>query len=231
MSTQSETTIKEMLKAAVHFGHRSQKWNPKMAKYIYTKKQGIHIFDLLKTYECLEKALQFIHKSSAEGKIILFVSTKQQAAKLISEAAQKCQMPHVTQKWMGGLVTNFSTIKKRIKYLKDLKEQEKNGEFEKYTKKEAGNLKKTIIKLEGALGGVADLQRLPDVIFIVDTLRDKIAIKEAKKSKIPVVAIVDSNGDPSLIDYPIPGNDDAIKPVEYMINKVTEAIISGRQKK
>lgn len=220
--------IKEMLEAAVHFGHKTQKWNPKMKKYIYSSKNGIHIFDLEKTKAALEKALDFIKKVSSSGKNVLFVSTKPQSSHLIVEAAEACNMPYVIHKWMGGLLTNFTTIKQRIRYLKNLKEQEKAGDFDKYTKKEASELRKTIEKLESALGGVRNLDALPDVVFIVDALRDRIAVNEASKMKIPVVGIVDSNSDPDGIDYPIPANDDAVKSLTYLIQKVKYGILEGK---
>lgn len=224
----TKVDIQEMLDAAVHFGHKTQKWNPKMKKYIYTSKNGVHIFDLEKTKDRLEKALDFIKKTASSGKTILFVSTKPQSAHLVIEAAEETRMPYVIHKWMGGLLTNFSTIKQRIRYLKNLKEQEKAGDFDKYTKKEAAELRKVIEKLEAALGGVRDLDNLPDVVFIVDALRDRIAVNEANKMKIPVVGIVDSNADPDGINYPIPANDDAVKALTYLIQKVKCGILEGK---
>lgn len=223
------STMREMLKNAVHLGHRSQKWNPRMAPFLFGKRKGVHIFDLQKTAQCLEQALNFLKKQVAEGKIILMVSTKQQAAIILKETAKKCSMPYVTQRWIGGLLTNFETIKKRIRYLNELKESEKKGEFEKYTKKEAANLCKTIAKLEKALGGVSTLTRLPDVLFVIDTVRDQLAVKEAQKLKIPIIAVLDSNADPVNIDYPIPANDDALKSLKYLIAKIEEAILESRK--
>lgn len=226
----AQNDLKEMLDAAVHFGHKTQKWNPKMKKYIFGSRNGIHIFDLAKSKDCLDKAMEYLKMVSASGKKVLLVSTKPQAAQLILETAEATNMPYVIHKWIGGLITNFSTIKQRIKYLRNLKEQEKTGEIEKYTKKEASDIKKTIVKLEAALGGVKDLDRVPDVIFVADAVRDQIVIKEANKVKVPVVAIVDSDADPDGVAYPIPGNDDAIKSLTYLINKVKSAIIEGRGK-
>ena len=226
----TKVDVQEMLEAAVHFGHKTQKWNPKMKQYIYGSKNGVHIFDLEKSKVCLDKALDFIQKNSASGKNILFVSTKPQSAHLVVEAAAACRMPYVIHKWMGGLLTNFNTIKQRIRYFKNLTDQEKNGDFEKYTKKEASELRKTIIKLETALGGVRELDALPDAVFVVDTLRDRIAVKEAHKMKIPVIGIVDSNSDPDGVDYPIPGNDDAVKSLTYLIDMVKNGILEGRGK-
>lgn len=223
--------LKEMLEAAVHFGHKTQRWNPKMKKYIHTTKNGVHIFDLEKTGECLEKATSFLNHEVALGKRVLLVSTKPQAADLIKSAAMDTQMPYVVHKWMGGLLTNFSTMKQRIKYYKKLRDEEKSGELGKYTKKEASMLKKDIVKLESALGGVRDMDRVPDILFVADAVRDKIVIKEANKLNIPVVAIVDSNADPEGIDYPIPGNDDAIKSLTYLINMVKNAMLTKKSSK
>jgi len=220
----SKTDIQEMFECAVHIGHRTHKWNPKMKKYIYTEKNGIHIIDLEKTSVLLVKALNFLSKSAAEGKTILFVSTKPQSINLLQEAAKSCSMPYVIAKWIPGLLTNFSTIKTRIKYLSDLKEQKASGELDKYTKKEAANLKKTMDKLQISLGGVQDLKQKPDVLFVLDVLRDKIVVQEAKKLGIPVVGIVDTNSDPTTVDFPIPGNDDALKSLEFFTNCVTEAV-------
>lgn len=219
--------INEMLKAAVHFGHKTQKWNPKMKPYIYGAHEGIHVFDLEKTKQHLESALDFLKRTVSQGKTVLFVSTKAQAANLIVDAAKETNMPYVVHRWMGGLLTNFATIKQRIRYLKKLKNDEKAGEFEKYTKKEASQLRKSIEKLETTLGGVSNLDSLPHVIFLTDVIRDKIVVREAKKVKIPVVAIVDSNADPDDIAYPIPANDDAVKSLTYLIDLVKCAILEG----
>jgi small subunit ribosomal protein S2 len=224
----SQFNLKDMLESAVHFGHKTQKWNPKMKRYLYGEKNGIHIFDLQKTCDALEKSVEFLKHSAASGKRILLVSTKPQAAHLIIDTANATKMPYVVHKWMGGLLTNFSTMKQRIRYFRSLLEQEKTGEFEKYTKKEASELRKVIVKLEDALGGVRDMDRLPDVVFVADAVRDRIVIKEANKMKIPVVAIVDSNADPDGVAYPIPGNDDALKSLTYLINAVKNAILLGR---
>jgi small subunit ribosomal protein S2 len=221
--------LKEMLEAAVHFGHKTQKWNPKMRKYIYGSKNGIHIFDLQKTQDCLVKALDALKVAAGSGKTVLMVSTKPQAAQMVVDAANDTKMPYVVHKWMGGLLTNWSTMRQRIRYYRSLKDQEKTGGFEKYTKKEAANLRKNIDKLETALGGVSTLERLPDMVFVADAVRDKIAIREANKMKIPVVAIVDSNADPDGVAYPIPGNDDAVKSLSYLISAVKDAILEGRK--
>jgi small subunit ribosomal protein S2 len=221
--------LKDMLESAVHFGHKTQKWNPKMRRYLFGEKNGIHVFDLQKTQECLLKATEFVKHEAASGKTILLVSTKPQADHLITDMASSTKMPYVVHKWLGGLLTNFSTMKQRIRYFRSLMEREKSGEFGKYTKKEASMLKKTIEKLESALGGVRDLDRLPDVVFVADAVRDRIAIREANKMKVPVVAIVDSNADPDGIAYPIPGNDDAVKSLTYLISAVKNAILEGKK--
>lgn len=222
--TVNEKTIKEMFDNAVHIGHRTQKWNPRIKKYLYGELSGLHIINLEKTFECLDKALTFMSKTLADGRTILFVSTKPQSIKLIEDLADGCNMPFVTQKWIPGLLTNFPTIKRRIKYLADLKQQEASGEFEKYTKKEALKLKKEIEKLETSLGGVEGLTDLPDAIFVVDTVRDRIVIKEANKLNISVIGLVDSNADPTLVNYPIPANDDAMDSLKYLLGKIGEVL-------
>lgn len=219
-----EKLLKEMIKNAVHFGHKPSKWNPKMKPYLYGKFEGVHVFDLNKTADALEKAMEFLRQCVREGKTVLFVSTKAQAIQIMKDTAEACNMPYITQKWVAGLLTNFTTIKKRIKYLRDLKEQEAAGELDKYTKKEALNFKKTIVKLQKALGGLENLTKRPDVLFLVDVVRDHIAVEEANKLNIPIVAIVDSNGDPTRITYPIPGNDDAINSLDFLVKKIGGAL-------
>jgi len=223
--------VKEMLDNAVHFGHQTQKWNPKMRKFLYGSKNGIHIFDLEKTAQSLELALEYLKLAAAKGRTILFVSTKPQAANLIIKAAHTTKMPYVVNKWIPGLFTNFTTMKKRIKYFNDLLAQEESGELEKYTKKEQAKIKKEIVKLEAALGGVRSLDRLPDIVFVADVVRDKIVVKEANKMKIPVVAITDSNADPDGIYKVIPANDDAVKSLKFIIEKVEAAIASSKNVK
>jgi len=216
--------IKTMFEHGVHIGHRTQKWNPRMKKFIFGEKNGVHLIDLEKSSDYLEKALAFLSKVSSEGKKVLFVSTKPQSLSLIETLAKDCNMPYVISKWIPGLLTNFGTLKTRIKYLVDLKKQEANGEFEKYTKKEAGKLRKTIEKLEGSLGGVEGMTALPDAVFVVDSVRDAIAVAEARTLRIPVVAITDTNADPTCIDYPIPGNDDAVKSLEFFMKQIQGAL-------
>lgn len=225
----AKTTVKEMMDAAMHFGHQTQRWNPKMKPFLYGSKNGVHIFDLEKTADCLDKALDFLQQTSASGKMVMLASTKPQAAKLIMEAAKEAHMPYVVHKWMPGLLTNFSTIKKRIKYFNDLLDQEKSGELEKYTKKEIARIKKELVKLQDAFGGVREMDRLPAVVFVADVVRDRIIVNEAKKMKLTVVAITDSNADPDGVDYPIPANDDALASISFVIGKVKEALVTGKQ--
>lgn len=221
--------LDELLQNAVHFGHRTQKWDPRMRKYLFGEKDGIHVFNLEKTAQKLEEALAFLTKAVSEGKIVLFVSTKPQALGLIVDTAKACKMPYVISRWIPGFLTNFSTVGKRIKYLNDLEAQEASGEFEKYTKKEASLLKKQIEKLKTSLGGVQNISRIPDVVVLVDAVRDNIVVKEANRVGIPVVSIVDSNANPDEITYPIPGNDDAIKSITYLIGRISDTIQKAKK--
>ncbi|PIQ77077.1 30S ribosomal protein S2 [Candidatus Peregrinibacteria bacterium CG11_big_fil_rev_8_21_14_0_20_46_8] len=224
--------LTEMIKAACHFGHAVQKWNPKMRRYLYTKQDGIHIFDLTKTQKALDKAVKFLEEQAAEGKSILLVSTKLQAERLVLDAADKTGFPYITRKWIPGFLTNFETVKKRIKYFKELQQERETGVWEKkYKKKERLMLARTLTKLQEAFGGVADLDKVPDVVLVFDAVRDELALKEAKKLGLPSVAICDSNADPDLVTYPIPGNDDAIKSLTYFIEKLTAALMKGKDMK
>lgn len=209
-----------MFASGVHIGHRTQKWNPRMKKYIFGERNGIHLINLETTAAKLEMALNFMKEMVSNGKTVLFVSTKPQAVHLLEEVAKECKMPFVVSKWIPGLITNFSTLKRRIKYLADLKSQEENGELDKYTKKELAKIKKDIQKLEMALGGVQNLTKKPDAVFVLDVCRDKIAVVEAKTSGIPVVALVDTNGDPTIVDYPIPANDDSLTSLTWVLDQV-----------
>lgn len=220
--------LEEMLSAACHFGHKVSKWNPKMKPYIFTRRDGIHIFDLTKTSECLEVALNFLRESAAAGKTILLVSTKLQATKIVTEAAKKILCPFVTRKWMPGLLTNFETIRKRIKYFKDLKTGRDVGDWEKYTKKERLELGRILEKLEEAFSGVEHMNNPPDVLVVFDSIRDKLALREAKRLKITTIGVCDSNADPDLLTYPIPGNDDAVKSLKFFVEKITAAIAEGK---
>jgi len=219
-----EITMKDLLEAGCHFGHRTQKWNPKCKPYIFGERAGIHIIDLEQTAHALNKALGFIKEIVSEGAKVLFVSTKSQTLGLIPEKAKACKMPYVCKRWLGGFLTNFPTIKQRIKHLKFLEEGRESGEWEKYTKKEALLLEKELIKLESIFGGVKTLSSLPKALFVLDPVRDHIAVKEARRLKIPVIALVDTNADPDLVDYPIPANDDAIKSLTLMLDLVSSVI-------
>lgn len=235
MTTISKEALKKelesMLKSAVHFGHATAKWNPKMKKYLFGQRQGIHIFDLRKTFEALDNALLFIKKLVADGRMILFVNTKQQAIDLVTNIAKETGMPYVNQKWIGGLLTNFQTIKKRIKCLLDLEAEERAGGFDKYTKKEALQLKNKIAKLRIAFGGLTAMTRLPDALFVLDVAREKTSIAEASRLSIPIIGICDTDADPEKVDYPIPANDDSVKSLSYVLGKVLEAVSESRKKK
>ncbi len=220
----SDQIVKKMFENAVHIGHRTQKWNPKMKKFIYTEKNAIHILDLEKTAAHLEKAKEYLKKLVSEGKKVLFVSTKPQSLGLVRDLATEAHMPFVVAKWIPGLLTNFSTIKMRIRYLADLKQQKETGEFSKYTKKEAAKLNKVIDSLQASLGGVESVTDLPSAVFLVDTVRDNVVVKEARKLKIPIVALVDTNSDPDDADFPIPANDDALKSLTYLLSEVADAV-------
>lgn len=217
-------TLQEMLKAGVHFGHQTSRWHPKMEPYIFCQREGIHIIDLQKTQEKLKEALEFIKKLASSGKKILFVGTKKQAKEIVKKAAESCQMPYIIERWLGGTFTNFKTIHKQIVKLRDLEKKQKLGEFNKYTKKEQLLISEEIARLERFLGGIKELDELPGAVFVVDAVRDALPVKEARRVNIPVVALVDTNANPELIDWPIPSNDDAIKVIELMVNTVAEVI-------
>ena len=221
--------MKQLLEAGVHFGHQTRRWDPKMAEYIFQARNGIHIIDLQKTSKKLDEAYAFIKEQVEEGKTVLFVGTKKQAQECMKEAAIKCGMYYVDQRWLGGMLTNFDTIKTRIARLKSLEEMEANGTFDVLPKKEVIQLKKEMEKLENNLGGIKEMETLPGVLFIVDPKKERIAILEAKKLNIPVVGIVDTNCNPEDLDYPIPGNDDAIRAVKLIADVMANAVIEGKQ--
>jgi len=222
-------TIKELLETGVHFGHRVRKWNPKMKEYIYTERKGIHIIDLEKTIRFFAEAYYFIRDSIAQGKEILFVGTKRQVQQTIEEEALRCGAHYVNQRWLGGTLTNFSIIKSRIDRMKELEAHEKAGDFERLPNKEAMRLRKELLKLQRNLHGLRNMTRVPDMVFVVDTQAEVNAIHEARLLKIPVISIVDTNCDPDPIDYPIPGNDDAIKATKLIISRIADAVIEGRE--
>jgi len=221
--------MKQLLEAGVHFGHQTRRWNPKMAEYIFQARNGIHIIDLQKTSKKIDEAYEFLRSQSEEGKTVLFVGTKKQAQECIKEAAEKCGMYYVDQRWLGGMLTNFSTIKNRIQRLKDIEKMQEDGTFDVLPKKEVINLKKEMEKLQANLGGIKDMEELPGVLFIVDPKKEYNAINEAKRLNIPVVGIVDTNCNPEVLDYPIPGNDDAIRSVKLITDAMANAIIEGKQ--
>ena len=221
--------MKQLLEAGVHFGHQTRRWDPKMAEYIFQARNGIHIIDLQKTSKKLDEAYAFIKEQVEEGKTVLFVGTKKQAQECMKEAALKCGMYYVDQRWLGGMFTNFGTIRKRVQRLKDLEAMEQDGTFDVLPKKEVILLKKEMEKLEKNLGGIKEMDKLPGVIFLVDPKKERIAILEAKKLNIPVVGIVDTNCNPQDLDYPIPGNDDAIRSVSLIADVMANAIIEGKQ--
>jgi len=222
-----ETSLKDMLEAGVHFGHQAFRWNPKMSPYIFIERNGVHIFDLTKTKADLDIALKTAEKFASEGKIILFVGTKKQAKSIVEETANNCNMPYINDRWLGGLITNFQTISKRISKLKDLEQQKINGKFNELSKKDAAAEEKELQKLLGYLGGIKDLKKVPDAIFVIDTHREDLAIKEAKKLGLAIFGIVDTNADPDPIDYPIPGNDDAVKSIRYLAQVFSAAVKEG----
>ncbi len=221
--------MKQLLEAGVHFGHQTRRWDPKMAEYIFQARNGIHIIDLQKTSKKLDEAYEFIKEQSEEGKTVLFVGTKKQAQECMKEAALKCGMYYVDQRWLGGMLTNFDTIQTRIKRLKDLETMAEDGTFDVLPKKEVILLKKEMEKLERNLGGIKDMDKLPGVIFLVDPKKERIAVLEAKKLNIPVVGLVDTNCNPEEVDYAIPGNDDAIRAVKLIADVMANAVIEGRQ--
>lgn len=224
-------TLEELLDAGAHFGHRESKGHPKMKPFVYSVNGGIQIIDLEKTIDKLTTALDFIKEKAKEGKTILFLGTKSQSKKIIKENAEKIKMPCVTERWLGGTLTNFSEVSKLMKKLKKLENNKKEGEFEKYTKREQTKLNEEIEKLTKMVGGIKGLERLPSIVFAADIRKDKIAVTEAQKSKIPIVAIVDTNVNPDKIDYPIPANDDGIKSLKLIIGLVTEAYEEGLKEK
>ncbi|MGI6206251.1 MAG: 30S ribosomal protein S2 [Anaerovoracaceae bacterium] len=225
----SVVTMKQLLEAGVHFGHQTRRWNPKMAPYIFTERNGIYIIDLQKTVKKIDEAYEFLMKTAAEGGKVLFVGTKKQAQAAIREEAERCGMYYVNERWLGGMLTNYKTISTRIKKLNDIKEMEENGTFEALPKKEVLKLKALEEKLEKFLGGIKEMGGMPDAMFVVDPKKEKIAVKEAGILGIPVVGIVDTNCDPDEIDYVIPANDDAIRAVRLITSKMADAVIEGKQ--
>ena len=221
--------MKQLLEAGVHFGHQTRRWDPKMAEYIFQARNGIHIIDLQKTSKKLDEAYAFLKEQAEEGKTVLFVGTKKQAQECVKEAAEKCGMYYVDQRWLGGMLTNFDTIRARVQRLKDLEAMQEDGTFDVLPKKEVSKLKGEMEKLEKNLGGIKNMEKLPGVLFIVDPKKERIAILEARKLKIPVVGLIDTNCNPNDVDYPIPGNDDAIRAVKLIADVMANAVIEGKQ--
>ncbi len=222
--------IKQLLEAGVHFGHRTSRWNPKMKKYIFGHRSGIYIIDLEKTVECLNKARDFLLEITAKGEVILFVGTKKQAQEIIMQEAVRCGMYYVTERWPGGLLTNFSTIKKRIARMKEIERMKTDGTFEKLTKKEVSLLEKELAKLKKNFFGIVQMERMPKAVFVVDTKKEETAVREARRLSIPVIGFIDTNSDPDLVDFPIPGNDDATKSIRIVASLIADSIIEGRKK-
>ncbi len=222
-------SMKQLLEAGVHFGHQTRRWNPKMSRYIFTERNGIYIIDLQETVKKVDAAYNFVRELSESGKDILFVGTKKQAQESIREESARCNMPYVDARWLGGMLTNFNTIRRRIERMAQLKKMREDGTFDLLPKKEVIKLNLEIEKLEKFLGGVKDMDRLPGALFIVDPRKERIAVAEARKLHIPIVAIVDTNCDPDEIDYVIPGNDDAIRAVRLIAGTMASAVLEGRQ--
>ncbi|CUH96118.1 30S ribosomal protein S2 [Propionispora sp. 2/2-37] len=225
----SVISMKQLLEAGVHFGHQTRRWNPKMAPYIFTERNGIYIIDLQKTVKKVEDAYHFVRELAADGQSILMVGTKKQAQEAVKEEATRCNMYYVNERWLGGMLTNFQTIQKRINRLKELEDMEANNTFDVLPKKEVIMLRHEMERLQKFLGGIKNMKKLPGALFIIDPRKERIAVAEAKKLGIPIVAIVDTNCDPDEVDYVIPGNDDAIRAVKLLTGKVADAVLEGRQ--
>lgn len=221
--------MKELLEAGVHFGHQTRRWNPKMAPYIFTERNGIHIIDLQKTVKLVDEAYNFMRNASADGANILFVGTKKQASDSIAEEATRAGQFYINHRWLGGTLTNWNTIKTRVQRMKDIQKMSEDGTFERLPKKEVVLLKKQHAKLEKFLGGIEEMKDLPDVLFVVDPKKEEIAVKEANMLNIPVVAMIDTNADPDVVDVKIPANDDAIRAIRLITSKMADAVIEGRQ--
>lgn len=225
----TKISLKDLLESGAHFGHQASRWNPKMRPYLYTVRDGIHVFDLAKTKEGLEKAIDFVEKTTAEGKKVVFIGTKRQAGAIIKEEAKKAGMPWVSERWLGGTITNWEEIKKRIERLKEMKEKREKGEYKKYTKREQILLDREIARLEKFFGGLVGLEDLPTAIFVVDTKKEATAVREARRKGILVVAITDSNSDPHLVDYVIPANDDAVGSIKLIVEAIGAAAKAGKE--
>lgn len=224
-----ETTVEALLESGAHFGHLTRRWNPKMRKFIYTERNGIHIIDLRKTKVLLDIAAEAAHEAASHGKVVLFVGTKNQAKEAIQNAAKRCGAYYVSERWLGGMLTNFSTIRKSIKRLASIDKMEADGTFEKFTKKERLMLNRERERLRRVFGGIEEMTRIPGAIFVVDVRKEYIAIQEAHKLGIPVIGMVDTNCDPDTVNYPIPSNDDSIRTIELIAETLAESVLSGRE--
>jgi len=222
--------LEELLENGVHFGHRTYRWNPKMKPFIYGKKEGIYIINIQKTLEMLVKAMEFVEKAGEQGLIPLYVCTKKQGKGIIKEYAEKAGAYYVTERWLGGLLTNFETIRTRIEKMREIEKMKEDKRLEKYPKKEQQNILKVYQKLVKNLGGVREMFELPGFIYIIDPCKEELAVKEARKLKIPIIALIDTDGDPEIVDYPIPGNDDAMKSIEFITKVITESYLRGKAK-
>lgn len=225
----SVISMKQLLEAGVHFGHQTRRWNPKMAPYIFTERNGIYIIDLQKTVKKVDEAYNFVREVAGEGRTILFVGTKKQAQEAVKDEATRCDMYYVNERWLGGMLTNFQTIQKRINRLIELEDMETKGMFEVLPKKEVITLRHEMERLQKFLGGIKNMRKLPGALFVIDPRKERIAVAEARKLGIPIVAIVDTNCDPDEVDVIIPGNDDAIRAVKLLTGKMADAVIEGRQ--
>src|SRR5471032_343750 len=222
-------TMKELLEAGVHFGHQTKRWNPRMKEFIFGERNGIYIIDMQKTLKMFKEASKFVQDNAAEGRTVLFVGTKRQAQDAIAEEAKRCNMFYVNQRWLGGLLTNWVTVQKSVKRLKELDEMATDGRYELLPKKEVIKLERERKHLEANLAGIKNMTRLPDTLFVIDSNKEQIAVKEARKLGIPVVAVVDTNCDPTEVDYVIPGNDDALRAIRLFTSKISESIVEGQQ--
>jgi small subunit ribosomal protein S2 len=225
----SYVTMKELLEAGVHFGHQTRRWNPKMGPYIFGARNGIHIIDLQKTVQFFKVAYNYVVDTVANGGIVLFVGTKKQAMDAIAEEARRCGMFYVNHRWLGGMLTNFQTISRSIARLKEFEAMKEDGSIKRFPKKEILMMEKKAAKLERSLGGIKNMGRLPDIVYVVDPRKEDIAVQEARKTKVPLVSIVDSNCDPTEIDFPIPGNDDAIRAIRLLTSRVADAVVEGKK--
>jgi small subunit ribosomal protein S2 len=221
-------TIKELLEAGVHFGHQTRRWNPKMKTFIFGERNGIYIIDLQKTFRLLQEAFQYAQDLAAQGRSIMFIGTKRQAQEAIAEEAQRCGMPYVTERWLGGLLTNFVTVRKSLDRIRELEMVVADSRQQRLTKKEVARFEKERAKLERNLQGIKSMKNVPDAVFVIDTRKEAIAVMEARKLKIPVIGIVDTNSDPDEVDYPIPGNDDALRAIRLYASGIANAVLAGR---